>query len=265
MLSRRAGGISVGVNLSPHKACNFDCTYCQVDRTLPSLVRVVDLDRLRLELRQTFEAGASGELGRDPRFAGAPAELRVVADVALSGDGEPTAERWFPEAARIVAEERRRAGLEIPYRIITNATTFHVERVAETLAFLDDHGLDVWAKLDAGTESYYRLVDRTAIPYQQVLDNLLRCALDRPTTIQALFARHHGEPPADPEIDAWASRLGSIHDAGGRLPWVQVHTIARPPAESFVTPLSLPELEQIADAARAVLPDSRVVAYRGAL
>lgn len=265
VLSRRAGGISVGVNLSPHKRCNFDCTYCQVDRTTPGRLQRVDVDRLRDELRAVFEAGASGELAREPMFSGAPDELRHIADVALSGDGEPTAEPWFPEAARVVAEERTRAELEIPYRIITNATTFHVERVRRTLRHLDDHGLDVWAKLDAGTSEYYALVDRSRVRFERVLDNLRECALARPTTIQALFARHHGDAPSRAEIDAWARRLGDIRRAGGELPWVQVHTIARPPAESFVTPLSLPELEEIAVAARLELPDARVVAYRGAL
>ena len=32
VLSRRSGGISIGVNLNPDKICNFDCIYCQVDR-----------------------------------------------------------------------------------------------------------------------------------------------------------------------------------------------------------------------------------------
>ncbi len=33
VLSRRSRGISIGVNLNPDKVCNFDCIYCQVDRT----------------------------------------------------------------------------------------------------------------------------------------------------------------------------------------------------------------------------------------
>ena len=49
VLSRRSGGISVGINLNPDKVCNFDCVYCQVDRKVPSVVRRVDLERLRQE------------------------------------------------------------------------------------------------------------------------------------------------------------------------------------------------------------------------
>ena len=32
VLSRRAGGISIGVNLNVDKVCNFHCVYCQVSR-----------------------------------------------------------------------------------------------------------------------------------------------------------------------------------------------------------------------------------------
>jgi len=266
VISRRAGGVSIGVNLSPHKACNFDCTYCQVDRTTPGTEKTVVPEVLRAELRAVFEAAASGALAAEPRFATSPAEMRRVVDVAFSGDGEPTNEPWFPEAARILAEERARAGLrDLPVRVITNATVFHRPEVAETLRFLDAHGLDVWAKLDAGTEPYYRLVDRSRVPFERVLANLLACARERTVTIQTLFARHHGEAPPAAEIAAWAGRLRAIREGGGRIGWVQVHTVSRVPAESFVTPLSLEELEPIAAAAREALPGTRVAAYRGSL
>jgi wyosine [tRNA(Phe)-imidazoG37] synthetase (radical SAM superfamily) len=264
VLSRRAGGVSVGVNLSPHKRCNFDCTYCQVDRTTPGRTQTVDLDLLRAEMRGTFEAAASGALLEEPRFEGVDPAQAVLADVAFSGDGEPTAERWFADAVRVVAEERERAGLpDLPVRLITNATTFHLPKVADTLRHLDDHGLDVWAKLDAGTPEYYALVDRTKVSFERVLENLRTCALERETTIQTLFARHHGEAPSGEEIHEWGERLREIAGAGGRIGWVQVHTISRPPAESFVTALTMDELEEIAAVARAALPTARVIAYRG--
>ncbi|MCG3135284.1 MAG: hypothetical protein HMLKMBBP_02848 [Planctomycetes bacterium] len=265
VLSRRAGGISIGVNLSPHKRCNFDCTYCQVDRRTPGPEQTVDLDVLRTELRAAFADAVSGALVSEPRFAGADPAQRVVADVAFSGDGEPTAEPWFPEAARIAAEERDRAELTaLPVRLITNATALHARPVAEALRFLDAHGLDVWAKLDAGTEPYYRLVDRTAVPFDRVLANLLACGRERTLTIQTLFAKHHGEGPSDDELRAWAGRLRDLRAGGASIGWVQVHTVSRPPAESFVQPLALEDVERAADLARAALPGTRVVAYRGA-
>ena len=35
VVSRRAKGLSIGINLNVDKICNFDCPYCQVDRTVP--------------------------------------------------------------------------------------------------------------------------------------------------------------------------------------------------------------------------------------
>jgi DNA repair photolyase len=47
VLSRRSGGVSVGVNLSPARRCNFHCLYCQVDRRGPAPPPGVDLTVLR--------------------------------------------------------------------------------------------------------------------------------------------------------------------------------------------------------------------------
>src|SRR5438445_111855 len=46
VLSRRARGVSIGINLNPDKICNWDCVYCQVDRTTPAAIPQVDEPRL---------------------------------------------------------------------------------------------------------------------------------------------------------------------------------------------------------------------------
>src|SRR3954468_10735354 len=90
VLSRRSEGISVGVNLNPDKVCNFDCIYCQVDRTVQSETRFVELQPLLAELEETLRLAASGQLFEHPRFKETPPELRRLNDIAFSGDGEPT-------------------------------------------------------------------------------------------------------------------------------------------------------------------------------
>src|SRR3954463_13535858 len=49
VISQRARGLSVGVNVNPDKTCNFDCTYCEVNRDLPAQDQTVDLDVLARE------------------------------------------------------------------------------------------------------------------------------------------------------------------------------------------------------------------------
>ncbi|MGI9456769.1 MAG: radical SAM protein, partial [Aeoliella sp.] len=90
VLSRRSRGISVGVNLNPDKICNFDCIYCQVDRTRQSETRFVETEGLVRELKDVLRLVATGEIYETPKFANVPTELRRLNDIAFSGDGEPT-------------------------------------------------------------------------------------------------------------------------------------------------------------------------------
>ena len=248
VLSRRSRGISVGVNLNPDKVCNFDCIYCQVDRRSESETRFVEFDQLLAELEAMLTWVASGEIFTHPQFASVPEPLQRLNDMAFSGDGEPTTYRNFDIIMERAAAIKRKLGLDaVKMVLITNATMFHRPAVERGLAILDQNQGEVWAKLDAGTEEYYRLIDRTAIPFQRVLDNLLRASTVRPIVIQSLFMRVNGTGPSVAEITSYILRLKEIVLSGGQLTRVQVYTVARPPAESFVTPLDPHEVQAIAD------------------
>lgn len=253
VLSRRSRGISIGVNLNPDKVCNFDCIYCQVDRRSEAETKFVEIDRLLAEIDHMLTLVASGKLFDDEPFREVPPERRRLNDIAFSGDGEPTTFRNFDELIAAVAELKRRHGLaDVKLVLITNASMFHRPAVARGLRLLDENNGEIWAKLDAGTDEYYQLVDRTKIPFRQVLDNIAQAARDRPIVIQSLFMRIYGEPPSLAEISAYCDRLGEICAAGGQLKLVQVYTVSRPPAESFVAPLTDQELQDIAARVRAL-------------
>jgi len=255
VLSRRARGVSIGVNLNPDKVCNWDCIYCQVDRTTPPTVREVDLTRLRLELDQVLAWARSGALFTRPPFAGVPEAFRRVADISFSGDGEPTTYPRFKEAVEAVIAAKEAAGLpDLKLTLLTNATMFHRPAVREALALLDRHQGEIWAKLDAGTEAYYRAVDVTTIPFATVLRNMLEAARIRPIVIQSLFMRVSGVGPDAAEIGAYCGRLRDLLRDGGRITLVQVYTVARPPAQASVTALSDAEVDAIAAAVREAVP-----------
>jgi wyosine [tRNA(Phe)-imidazoG37] synthetase (radical SAM superfamily) len=238
VLSRRSEGISVGVNLNPDKVCNFDCIYCQVDRTTQSETRFVAIPALLKELEDTLRLAATGQIFTLPQFANVPEKWRRLNDIAFSGDGEPTTYRNFDEIIEACAAVKRRLGLDaVKMVLITNASMFHRPHVQRGLEILDQNNGEIWAKLEAGTEEYFKLVDRTPIPFQQILDNIAAAARVRPMVIQALFMRVHGKPPPEEELTAFCDRLKDIANAGGRIKLVQVYTVARQPAESFVAPL----------------------------
>ena len=245
VVSRRARGLSIGVNLNPDKACNFDCPYCQVDRTTPGGPSRVAVADLASELEDLLRR-ASGDLWTTPPFDTVAPELRRVADVAFAGDGEPTTPPEFPAAARAAREARDRLAPGVPLRLLTNATLLHKDRVRAALAEFDD----LWCKLDAGTEAYFHVVDGTRLPFQRILDNLLLVARERPIVIQSLFLTLDGVGPDDAEIRAWAGRLAAIVAEGGRIDHVQVYTVARAPSDPRCGPLDPARLDAIAAAAR---------------
>ncbi len=251
VVSRRSKGVSVGVNLNPDKVCNFDCVYCQVDRKTPPIVRDVDVPRLLDELECMIDLVVSGELFEMDRFRHTPATLRRLNDIAFSGDGEPTTCPEFLEIVRSVADLRMRRRLHAKLVLITNATRFHHPPVREALAVLDANGGEIWAKLEAGTEDFYRRVERTTIPFRRVLDNITEAARIRPLVIQSLFMRLHGQPPPEEELLEYCNRLNEITRAGGKIQLVQIYTIARVPAEAYAAPLSAPEVDHIVELVRA--------------
>ena len=108
VLSRRSGGISIGVNLNPDKVCNFDCIYCQVDRRSQSETRFVETDALLAELRATLELVASGAIYETEKFRDVPPHLRRLNDIAFSGDGEPTTYKNFDELIGACADGEAR-------------------------------------------------------------------------------------------------------------------------------------------------------------
>jgi len=259
VVSRRSRGLSVGINLNPDKVCNFDCPYCQVDRATPGGDRRVDLGRLRAEMDHLLDLVVSGDLWTVPPFSTADAAFRRLNDLAFAGDGEPTSCTVFAESVAVVADARDAHGLaEVPLHLLTNATLLHRAAVRRGLETLEARGGVVWAKLDAGTEAYFRVVDGTTLPFRRVLDNIREAARRAPLVLQCMFFTLEGQGPSDDEIDAWAARISEILDQGGRIREVQVYSVARRPADPRVGTLDVSRLEQIAARAAALNVPVRV-------
>jgi wyosine [tRNA(Phe)-imidazoG37] synthetase (radical SAM superfamily) len=252
VVSRRSHGVSVGINLNPGKECNFDCVYCQVDRQVPPRLRKVDLERLAVELDTVLNAAADGSLYDTPPFSALPTDRREVRDIAFSGDGEPTTYPCFREAVEIAAAARKRFGLDATKIVlITDAAYLARPAVREALEVLDGNNGEIWAKLDAGTDEYFQLIDRPNVSLSQVLENILDAARHRPVVIQSLFMRVGGQAVSEAEVEAYCGRLNDLRAAGGQVKGLQIYTIARKPAEPTVAPLADEELDRLAEFVRA--------------
>ncbi|MBI5503425.1 MAG: radical SAM protein [Deltaproteobacteria bacterium] len=262
VLSRRSEGLSIGVNLSIDKRCNFDCVYCQVDRAAPLPRKDVDLTQVRAELDWMLGWAASGELWSDPQFTDVPEAVRRLNDIAFSGDGEPTACARFDEAAALAAQLKNQHGLSsVKIAVLTNATLLHKPKVRAALDVLAANQGEVWAKLDAGTEQYHRLVDRSAVTLRRVLDNILIAGRTHELVIQSLFTKLHGEMIPATQFEEYLDRLEELVVAGCRIRLVQLYTTARQPAEEFASPLSDAELAHLEARLRERLPQTPCQTY----
>ena len=251
-ISPRARGLSIGVNLSPSAECNFDCLYCDVDRTRVRSDTVIDCDVAAEELEEMLAVVHSGELRLHRPYATLPEELLQLRHVALSGDGEPTGCPKFLEVVQTVVHVRARG--KYPFFkivLITNASCLDAAQVQAGLCLLTGKD-EIWAKLDAGTEEYMRLVNRTSVPLQKILANILGTARTRPVIIQSLFSSVDGSAPSTTEIAAYAERLRELREGGANIPLVQIYSATRPRATNRVEHLPLRTMGDIAAKVRSV-------------
>ncbi|MDG1833843.1 MAG: radical SAM protein [Verrucomicrobiota bacterium] len=251
VISRRSKGLSIGVNLNPDKVCNFDCIYCEVDRRTPGAVTEVDLRQMKDELTAMIRFAKDGGLAKEPKFDEVPWLTRKVKDIAFSGDGEPTMIHNFADCVQTVVDVKQAEDLgATEIVLITDAAGLDKADVKRGLEIMDAHEGEVWGKLDAGTEDYFKAVNRTNVKFQRILDNLLATAKKRPIIIQSLFLKVHGDHMSAAELESYCDRLQELSAGGGQIREVHLYTVARPTPEAFATKLELAELESMAATVR---------------
>lgn len=253
VVSRRAGGVSVGVNLNPNNACNWRCIYCQV----PGLVRggppVIDLVRLESELRQMLTRIVQGDFLRTQ----VPEEMSRLTDVALSGNGEPTSAPEFP----VVIELIRRVLLDfellgrIKLILITNGSLASRPRVQSGLRAMSTMGGEVWFKFDRATRSGFHQVNDTACDPERHYQRLKKVASLCPTWVQTCLFALDGQAPAGDEMNAWLALLERSISEQVPLRGVLLYGLARPSMQAEGPRLSaLPAewMQALADRVRAL-------------
>ena len=252
VISPRARGLSIGVNMNPDKRCNFDCVYCEVNRCLPPLENHLDVDVMAVELEQTLALVRGGQLREQDTYRELPAELLKLRHVALSGDGEPTLCPNFAEAMHAVMHVRARSLLAF-YKIvlITNATSLDLPGVQEGLKYFTAQD-EIWAKLDGGTQAYLDNINHPRVPLEKIMANILLLARRRPVVIQSLFPSLNGREPATAEIEQYVQRLQELKEAGAQISLVQIYSATRPTPRSECGHLPLRSLSRIAQQVRAV-------------
>jgi len=246
VISQRAHGLSIGVNLNPERYCNFDCVYCEVKRGEARQEQPVDLNVLSAELTNMLELADRNQLRELPRFRTIPAELLRLKEVALSGDGEPTLSPNFDQAVEAVLRVRSQRAQFFKIVLISNTAGLllpHVQRGWRQLSLEDE----IWLKLEAGTQKYLKRVNRPdRMTLQNVMANILQVGRERPIVIQSLFPKLDGEEPEAGEIEAYVHRLQELMAGGAQISMVQVYSAHRQAQNPNCSHLPLGSLSAIA-------------------
>jgi wyosine [tRNA(Phe)-imidazoG37] synthetase (radical SAM superfamily) len=246
VMSQRAGGLAVGVNLNPDKLCNFDCLYCEVNRGEAGGDAGLNPEAMATELLHTLQAVQAGRLRQVAPYSKLPPELLQLRHVALSGDGEPTLCPQFAQAVQAVVHMRA-LGLFPFFKIVllTNASVLDHSPVQAGLKYFTAED-EIWAKLDAGSQAHMNRINRTKVPLDKVLANILALGRQRPVVIQTMFPAVNGEKPSEKEIEDYIGRLGDLKRQGAEISLVQIYSARRPLNRFDCRHLSLKDLSQIA-------------------
>lgn len=245
VISRRAGGVSVGINLNPNNACNWACIYCQVPNLVRGSAPKINLQQLESELRGFLSDAVHGDWLQNH----APEGARELQDIAFSGNGEPTSAEEFPAAVEIVGQVLQEFGLAntLKIRLITNGSLISHQPVQQALESMAVMQGEVWFKLDRATVDGMTEVNQVSDNMAAVKRRLIASAKLCPTWLQTCWFAIDGVPPSPEEIAAY---LDVVREVREHIQGVHLYGLARQPMQLGAERLSaLPseKLEAYAD------------------
>jgi wyosine [tRNA(Phe)-imidazoG37] synthetase (radical SAM superfamily) len=253
VVSRRAGGVSLGINLNPNNACNWHCVYCQVPGLKRGPAPAIDHELFRRELRAMLDSIVHGTYLAE----NAPPEARTLKDLAISGNGEPTACATFDRVIDEVGEVLDAFGLKgkLPLTLITNGSLIGRARVLRGLQHFGKWGGEVWYKLDAISDAQRREINDTPQSMEQVRRHLRLVSERAKLRLQRCVFARDGQGPSVSENQAYVDFVASLLAQGLPLAGVTIYGLARPSMQAQAERLSaLPRevLEAIAQPIRAL-------------
>ncbi|MBI2311203.1 MAG: radical SAM protein [Betaproteobacteria bacterium] len=259
VVSRRAGGVSIGINLNTSNACNWRCVYCQVPELKRGAAPRVDLGRLERELRQFLDEVVHGSFLENH----VPREVRRVNDIALSGNGEPTTASAFDQVVALIGRVRGefKALESVKLVLITNGSLMDRAVVQQGLRLMAGLNGEVWFKLDSATPQGILRINHTRVTLDRVRDNLRITASLCPTWIQTCVFRMDGADPGADERRAYLEFLAGVLEAGTPVRGVLLYGLARPsmqPEAPRLAPVSRAWMNGFAEDIRALGLEVRV-------
>ena len=235
VVSRRAGGLSLGINLNTNNACNWQCIYCEVPNLTRGKPDPIDLNLLRVELQDWLKNLVEGgfiEKHTDPgtRFK----------DIALSGNGEPTACKEFKSVLRIIEEEFTacKCPTDIKIRLITNGSYLSEKEVQDAWQEMPLEK-EIWFKIDSANTLTIQQLNQVNLTQNQIRKNLESAISVSSTVIQTCLTKINGQLPQESEICEYVRLLKPYEK---KIKSIHLYSLARPTEQK-----TLYSLERLSD------------------
>ena len=243
VMSRRAGGLSIGINFNTDNACNWRCIYCQVPNLQRGSAPELDFALLEQELRFFLGLVKSGEFFAQFNI---PRDLQVIKDIAISGNGEPTSLKQFDRAVRLIGEIATENGIfpDANFVLISNGSLVHQASVQLGLRELARYGGELWFKVDSATEAGRKLINNTGQSQQKLLQHLQIASRLCKTKLQTCVLRYR-QAWSEHEKQAYLTLLQELRKREIVIAQVMLYSIARQSCQAEAAELVKAEKEEL--------------------
>lgn len=241
VVSRRAGGLSLGVNLNTNNACNWQCIYCEIPNLTRGGPEPIQVELLKDELNFWIDQIINSNFLKENTPPGT-----TFADVALSGNGEPTAAPEFLEVLEIIIASLKEHKLidKIPVRLITNGS--FISKKKECLNIFNRYHGEVWFKIDAADEGSIKLINQVNLDPNSMINNLKKCAEACQTVIQTCLLKINHQVPTNDFLKNYSKLIKPYEKL---IKKIDLYSLARPSLQNnqdiTIERLSLDELNNI--------------------
>jgi wyosine [tRNA(Phe)-imidazoG37] synthetase (radical SAM superfamily) len=241
VVSRRAGGLSLGVNLNTNNACNWQCIYCEIPNLSRGGPEPIEVELLKDELNFWIDQIINSNFLKENTSPGT-----TFADVALSGNGEPTAAPEFLDVLEIIIASLKEHKLidKIPVRLITNGS--FISKKKDCLNIFNRYHGEIWFKIDAADKDSIKLINQVNLDPNSMINNLKKCAEACQTVIQTCLLKINHQVPTNDFLKNYSKLIKPYERL---IKKIDLYSLARPSLQNnqdiTIERLSLDELNNI--------------------
>lgn len=231
VISRRAKGLSIGINFNTNNTCNWRCVYCQVPNLKKGVAADMDIQLLAQELRFFLNLVLNGDFFEQFNI---PLAQRNIKDIAISGNGEPSSLKVFAQCIELIGEISTEMGVfpASHFVLITNGSLMHQPWVREGIGILNRYQGQVWFKLDSATEHGRKKINNNSQSNKKILENLKISSDLCDTALQTCMMEFLTAKEVEEEEREYLGFLGIIKQQQLKLNKIMLYTIARPSCQA---------------------------------